>query len=254
MIPLLLCILFGQIAADATGRVFDATAVVVSSPSAVLEIDAGKLKGRPTRLALREDGLVFLRAADIDRWGNERGRNYLIAPDGGDPVVVADEPAWAAHYWSWKSGFAAPGVPALRFDIETREQARTATGSTQEAPGMVNPNNSDPSQSQIAKDVASMQKVVTTTVRLKGHLVIEAVNGGISPGQTFGWAPAPLAALAFVDAKKRLVLVDRAGHKREVEGPRDVLLPAWSSDGKRVMYLQKDKKKYLLSVVTLETK
>jgi Tol biopolymer transport system component len=32
------------------------------------------------------------------------------------------------------------------------------------------------------------------------------------------------------------------------------LLPAWSSDGKRVMYLQKDKKKYLLSVVTLETK
>ena len=191
--------------------------------------------------------------AETDRWGNERGRNYIVAPGTTEPTPVDEEPAWSARYRSWKSGLVAPGVPSLRLEVETREQSKTAVGSTQEAPGMLNnPNRSDPSQSQIAKDAASMQKVSTTTVTLKGNLVLEAVNQRVAPGLTFGWAPTPLGGLSYSDAKKRLVLIDRNGRRLEVPGTSDVLLPAWSPDGKRVAYLQKkDRKKYAVNVVTI---
>jgi Tol biopolymer transport system component len=76
------------------------------------------------------------------------------------------------------------------------------------------------------------------------------VNKPVVPGLTFGWAPSPMGVLAFVDDKKRLVLIDRVGHKLEVPGATDVLLPAWSPDGTRIAYLQKKgKKAYTLNVI-----
>jgi Tol biopolymer transport system component len=70
------------------------------------------------------------------------------------------------------------------------------------------------------------------------------------PGLMYGWAPAPLGALAYADDKGRLVIIDRMGHKLVVPGTSGVVLPAWSPDGKSIAYLQKkDKKKYALMVV-----
>jgi hypothetical protein len=255
MLSILVLALLGQVAATSAAGSFDASKATVSAPTALMEIDAGKLKGNPIRLAWGDDDSLFLRVAEIDRWGNERGRNFIVKPGKPEPAPVDEEPSWASVYWMWKSGLTAPGVPTVRFDVETREQAKTAVGSTQEAEGFNNPNKSDPSQSQIAKDVASMQKVATTTVRFKGNLIVEAVNRGINPGMTFGWAPAPMGVLSYADAKKRLVLLDQEGRRFEVPGATEVLLPAWSPDGKRIAYLQKkDRKRYALNVVTIEAK
>jgi Tol biopolymer transport system component len=48
-----------------------------------------------------------------------------------------------------------------------------------------------------------------------------------------------MGAIAFVDKKHRLTIVDQEGHTRTVPATKDVLLPAWSPDGTRIAWLQK---------------
>lgn len=255
MFSIAVLLVLAQVAAPTVLAPFDGAKATVSAPSTLAQIDTGKMKGSPVRLAWGEGGTLFLRTAESDRWGNERGRNYVLTVGKTEPTPMEEEPAWASLYWGWKSGLVAPGVPTLRFDVETREQNKTATGSTSQAGGVDNPNRSDPTMSQPAKDFASMQKVVTTTVKLKGEVIVETQNARVAPGLTFGWAPAPMGALAYVDARKRLVLMDRNGRRMEVPGATDVLLPCWSPDGQRIAYLQKtEKKKYAVNVVTVAPK
>ena len=252
MFTVLLAWLVSQ--AAALPAAINTSQLTLSAPTFVLEIDGSKLKGSPTRLSWG-DGTFFLRSASSDKFGNELGKNYLVPASGAQLTVTAEEPPWASIYWAWKAGGAAPGVPELKFEVETQQKNKTATGSTMEdmggaGGGTVNPNRSDPTQSQISKDLGSMQRIVTTTVRLKGQLIFEAQNKPIMPGLMYSWAPAPLGALAYADDKGRLVIIDRLGHKLEVPGTSGVVLPAWSPDGKRIAYLQKkDRKKYALMVV-----
>ena len=90
-------------------------------------------------------------------------------------------------------------------------------------------------------------------MRVKGQVVGEWENVLPQPGMRFGWAPAGIDAIAYVNSNKRLSLLDRAGHTLEVAGTANVLLPAWSSDGKQIAYLQKkDKKKYSLMLVDIQ--
>jgi hypothetical protein len=249
MLPILVLAVLAVAGGDPQTSGLDCARVVLSAPASVAEIDGSKLKGSLVRLAWGTDGSFFVRSAETDRYQNELGRNFLVAP-GGALTQVPEEPAWAAMYWAWKAGFSAPGAPDFRFDVDTREQNKTATGSTSEAAGVQNPNRSDPTASPIAKDVASMQKVVTTTLRLKGEQIVQVQNARLVPGTTFSWAPAPAAALAFVNGRKRLVIMDRAGRKLEVPGTGDVLLPAWSPDGGRIAWIQKfEKKKYAIMAV-----
>jgi hypothetical protein len=258
MFAVLLMLLVGQATVELAG--LDVTRLAPSAPKLLIEIDGGKLKGNPVRLAWGDNGTFFLRSAQVDVYQNEIGRNYTVQASGVDPKLIDQEPPWASYYWAWKSASAAPGLPELRFDIETRQQNKTATGSTGQdfggaGGGTANPNRSDPTANQIAKDYGSMQRIVTTTVRLKGQLISEVQNARVVPGLTFGWAPAPMGALAFVDAKKHLVVIDREGRKMEIAGVNDALLPAWSPDGKQIAFLQKKSgKKYALMVVDVESK
>ncbi len=247
MLPALLFVLVAQASGQPTA-VADLAQMKIAQPRVVAEIDTGKLKGDPVRLAFGADGSFYLRVAETDRWGNERSRHYVIATSGAVPTAADGEPAWASTYWLWKSASIAPGVPDLRFEFETREQMKTAVGSVRDAGA--SQSRADPSQPQVATDSAQVQKVRTVTVRLKREIIAEGVNAPVVPGRTFGWAPAPMGVLAYVNARKRLTLIDREGRKREIEGATNVLLPAWSPDGGRIAYLQKkDRKKYTLMVV-----
>ncbi len=95
----------------------------------------------------------------------------------------------------------------------------------------------------------------TVTMKVKGEVVGEWTNVPPQPGMRFGWAPAPIGAIAYAANNKKLTLLDKQGNKLEVAGTSDVLLPAWSTDGKRVAFLQKTgKKKYTLMLVDVSQK
>jgi hypothetical protein len=91
------------------------------------------------------------------------------------------------------------------------------------------------------------------TMLLKGEVVGEYVNSVIVPGQTFGWGPAGSKVIAYSAAKTgRLVVMDDQGVKQEIDGTSDALFPAWSSDGKRIAWLQRDgKKKFILRIANI---
>jgi hypothetical protein len=219
----------------------------------VAVLDMGKLKGAPVGLAWSEDGSQFyVRTAEYDRWRNERARHYVLPAAGGAAVPVDAVPGWASAYWLWKAGMVAPGVPDVRLETETQQRMATAVGSVSD--GGFSQSRSDPSRSQVETDMASAQHVTTTTVKMRGQVLVQLQNEPFLPGLRFGWAPSG-GALAYADANNRLVLIDRGGKKLEVPGAADVLLPAWSPDGSRVAYLRKqDKKKYALAVVTVSAR
>jgi len=254
MRAVLLIALVGQVAVVQTPAVFDVTRVALSPPKVVAEIDTGKVKGELVGLAWSDDGATFyLRSAEFDRWRNERAQHHLVPATGGTLTATDGMPPWAAGYWMWKSGSSAPGVPEMKFDTETETQMATAVGSVRD--GGLSQSRGDPTQTQVASDVASAQQVATVTIKLKGTLIVQSVNKPVAPGLLWSWAPTPIGALAFVDGKKRLVLIDRSGRTLQVPGATDVLLPAWSPDGTRLAYLQKkDRKKYVLTLVEIDSR
>ena len=90
------------------------------------------------------------------------------------------------------------------------------------------------------------------TLRFKGTVVGEWVNESPQPGMRIGWAPAPMTLLAYCDEQGRLTIVDRDGRKLPVTGTKNALLPAWSTDGRQLVFLQKQSNRlYSLVVATL---
>jgi hypothetical protein len=208
---------------------FDATKAVFSTPRQMMVIDAAKVKGAPVCLALTEDGSVFLRTTETDRSGNERAINYVAASPDAPFAKVDAAPDWSTAYWTWKAGSSAPGLPQMKFESESTTAGVLVPRSDSEA---------------------SYQNVTKTTMKLKGQVIFEGESHLLVPGATFGWSPAPLGALAFVDAKKQLVVLDREGQVKGIDGAIDVLLPGWTDDGRRIFYLQKrDPKRFALMVV-----
>jgi hypothetical protein len=246
MLAALLAMLLGQAVAPQAAAVPDVTRLTVSSPTIVTEIDPGKLGGDPLRLAWSQDGTLYLRVAQTDRWGNERARHYLVAPHNPSAKVTptGEEPAWASSYWLWKSALLAPGTPRLEIYVETEKQLKTAVGSVRDPRG--NP------QARADADLQSLQGVGKTTLKLRGVPIAELTDAPFVPGLTFGWAPAPMGMLAYVDGGKHLMLIDREGRKRQAPGAHDVALPAWSPDGRQIAYLQRmNKSKCLLMIADI---
>jgi hypothetical protein len=105
--------------------------------------------------------------------------------------------------------------------------------------------NSGSAPEDIARHAYEMQKVNTVTLTLMGETVgyFEAMQ--FIPGYTFGWAPKDLASIAYVNRSGHLAVMDKDGHKQQVDSTKDVILPAWSIDGTKIAFLEKaSKNKY----------
>jgi hypothetical protein len=223
-------------------------------------IDTDKVKGQPSRLAWSPDGSqVYVEMMD-GQFANRAAATFshhVYTLQNGDRQQVAAAPEWATAYWTAKSGQASPDVATFKIDLksETRKEKTVSTpmGGDLARGGGAGGDGGTASAGDALAAAYTQQAVPVHTMRLKGEIVGEFVNSVIVPGQTFGWGPPGSKAIAYSANKSgRLVLMDDQGVKQEVDGTKDTLFPAWSPDGKRLAWLQRDgKKKYILKISTI---
>jgi hypothetical protein len=245
MLATLLAALVVQAAGVPPAPVPDVRQLTVTTPTVLAEIDTVKVQGTPVGLAWNADGTLYLRVTQ----GKGKTRHYQIATVPALAVGQSDQaPVWAATYWTWKSGTVAPGDPTLKIEVEQRSE-RTRSINVPGGGGLAGANagvyNGDAtggegmgaSEAAFAAFSGVMSGIVT--MRFKGHVVGEWTNEVPQPGMRYGWAPAPMGVLAGVDASTRLILIDREGRTLAIPGASKVILPAWSTDGRQIVYLQK---------------
>jgi hypothetical protein len=229
----------------------------VSEPAQIGSLDAARLKGEPAQLGWSPDGTkLFLQTAARDKLGMlVNPRFYVMSVSDGKPEPVDAPPAWAAEYWAWKSGQAAPGSPAFRIEFKEDYQTVTSTSSPMGgalAKGGVDPGGGGTTVEDVAMRAQQGQKLHVVVFTLKGETVGEFVGVQALPGYTFGWAPEAIGRMAYANKAGRLALIDRDGQKQQVEATRNVILPAWSNDGSKIAFVQKNgKNKYDVFVVTV---
>lgn len=250
-----LLVLTGQAA-----QAIDPAALRVETPVSIAQIDTGRLKGEPSRLAWSADGAqLYLQTAER-RDGAEVRRHYLIAASGGRPAAVDSQPRWASEYWAWKSAQAAPGTPAFKIavDSERRMVRSTATPRGSGLAGM----GGDPGAGIEAGSgraggadpvtVGEAQQATIYRMTLGGDVIGEWINAPIVPGETFGWSPAALGLIAYANRNGQIVILDAAGRRAVIEGTSGATLPAWSEDGTKLAFLRKTgRKKYMLNVAAI---
>jgi hypothetical protein len=240
----------------------DATKVTLSAPRPIVEFNVKKLKGELFRLAWSPDGgQLYIQTIERNRVGViNAAHHYLVSLDGTPPKSVDTEPEWSTKYWGWKSAQTAPGVPALKIEVE--QQQKRVSGTSLPMGGDLARGGSDGSSSgasmagvststnEAAAAAVQSQMVNYYTLKLKGEVVGEFVNAPAIPGVTFGWGPAGTGLIAFSSQPGRVVIMDDQGRKQEIPSSKSTLLPAWTDDGKRLGYLERNgKDKVVLHVV-----
>lgn len=243
-------------AQGATPGGVDVTRLVVSPPAIVVEIDAGKLKGSPARLSWSPQADQLYLQTREGEGPNARQRHYVISLAGRDVRSVDDEPGWASQYWQVKSAQAAPDAPALRITVSSEEKTVRATSAPMAgAMARGSPDSGATGTSAEEFGRASEQGQISTvwTLTLKGEWLGEWVNTAVVPGYTFGWAPVGRKAIVFVNRGGRLVLMDEAGRKKDLDATASALLPGWSHDGRSLAWLERTgRKKFVLKTATVE--
>ena len=232
----------------AAGQI-DASLVSISAPTAIVEIDVGKLKGDLVRLSWSPDGTQFyLQTSETDRRFNTRLRHFMLGLDGKPPKGTDQEPAWASLYWSKKSSQIAPGVPTLKVAVEQERKRVNAvsnpSGGSLARGDLPGSGTGAGTQTGMGLDDAARaaeqgQMANIVTLRLKGQVIGEFVNTAAIPGLTFSWGPEGTGLVAFTDEEGRIVVMDAEGRTGKLDGPKSASMPAWTADGKRLAYLQK---------------
>jgi hypothetical protein len=244
MVAWLLSISSNQGPASAT-RV-DVSAVRVGPPATVAHLDLGRLKGELRQVGWSPDATqLYVQTADGDPPSVKR-RHYLVPAAGGAAVAVDVQPDWAVAYWEFKSDRAAPGIGSLMIDFEQKlEKTKIGTGSGR--PGEMAGGSGGAVPVDIEKTAEGQHQNVAR-LTLLGETISEFVNQVPIPGLMFSWGPAGSGAIAYTDRETgHLMLLDQRKHKQTVAGVKDALLPAWSSDGTRLAWVQKaGRKKYTL--------
>lgn len=228
-----------RLSAQPVAQATDPTKLVVSAPVTLRELGKAQVRGVPTRMAWSPDGAwLYVRVSTFDRWSNETVRHVLVETAGDGVRDLSDEPGWLARSWNIKSALTSPTLASWRIKIDAREDQVRTTNVPRE--GSI-AQHGDPGaglDETVRKAANSSQMVLFEDYVLNGKVIASAVNGHVSPGRTFAWAPAPLSLIAFVNAKGRLMLMNQAGVGREVKGAKKPSLPAWSEDGRRLAFVQ----------------
>jgi hypothetical protein len=236
------------------GTAVDASAVRVGAPQTIAELDLGKLKGELRQVGWSRDGdELYVQTADGNP-SSEKLRHYLV-PIGGGPVKPIDtQPEWATDYWGFKSDRFAPGLRSLVIDVEVKqEKLKVGTGSGR--PGEMAGGSAGSSPVDMEK-TAEGQYQNYARLLFVGETVSEFLNQKPIPGLMFSWGPVGSGAMAYTDREAgHLMFVDQHKRKQTVAGVKDALLPAWSTDGARLAWVQKVKgKRYTLVWAALTTK
>ena len=230
----------------------------VSQASKVAELDMDKLKGQPSRLAWSDDGAQLYVQTMEGTFGQpgQKLRHYAVTLADEKRQDLPAEPEWASAYWTGKSGQTSPDGPPLK--VELKSETRTEKGVSAPMGGELARGGVGGETGTGAGDAATaaynQQSIPVHTMLVSGTIVGQFVNSVIVPGLTFGWGPRGSKVIAFADHRNgRVMVMDERGEKREVPGSKDAILPAWSADGTRIAWLQRDgKKKFTLQVARVE--
>jgi hypothetical protein len=245
--------------AQAAATESDARQISLAVPQTIVQIDIGKMKGEPWRLAWSPDGSqLYVETADRDGSGNVKAtRGALIAIASNAMKNVDQPPEWVGAYWRWKSAQASPAAPSFRIAVDQRHDVvrstAAPTGGALAKGGTADPGGgSTMGDANSAANTAQQQTIFN--LKVKNELIGEWINEAVVPGENFTWAPAPNRLIAY--AKKGggpLTLLDDQAHKQTLSGAKDAVLPAWSDNGTQLAWLEKkDKKHYDVMVAAIE--
>jgi hypothetical protein len=214
----------------------DVSALSLSPPTLVCELDMSQLKGEMRRLSFSPDGRnIHVQTAEA----GAAAHDYIVTMPDGVISRAFGEPEWAAAYWAMKSDMGAPGIPSLRLEVQQDNRR------TRPAPfngGFANGGAYTP---DVKNPVDAFESEVT--LRLLGVQLGNWINGAPMAGETYGWGPAGSGAIVFVGSGDRLTLMDQRARRQVVATIKGVSMPAWSGDGTRLAFLQKaGKKRYRL--------
>jgi hypothetical protein len=235
----------------------DASAVKVGAPTTVTELDLGKLKGDLRQLAWSRDGSeLYIQTAEGDP-DSPKLRHYVIPVAGGAAKPIDQEPEWATDYWGFKSDRFAPGLRSIVIEFE-QKQEKTKVGTGSGRPGEM-AGTAGGSASTGSIDIEKTSEALLhnyARLVLFGERISEFVNQRPIPGLMFSWGPVGSGAIAYTDREQgHLMILDQHKHKQTVPGVKDALLPAWSTDGTRLAWVQKtSRKKYSLVWATVSLK
>jgi hypothetical protein len=211
----------------------------VSAPAVVCHLEMDVMKGEVHRLSWSPDG----RSLHIQTIERETLHDYIVTLPEGTLSLAFGEPEWAVQYWAMKSDLAAPGQAGMKIEVLEDHQRTRQTPFTA---GFSNAGQTPDQRSPV--DTFAIEVKLKLLGQEVGYFLNNVAFGGI----TFGWGPSGSGAIAFVDDKGRVVLFDRDRHKRPIAATKDAVLPAWSPDGTRVAFIQKDsRRKHRLMMTTI---
>lgn len=232
--------------AQMTGTAFDASSIRVGAPALVTELDLGKLKGELRQIGWSRDGAELYVQTVEGSPSLEKRHHYVVPVAGGAATPIDNEPEWATDYWGFKSDRFAPGLRSLMIDFEQKQQ-KIKVGTGTGRPGEQAGGGAGSAPTDIEK-TAEGQYQNFARLTFAGETISEFVNQMPIPGLMFSWGPVGSGAIAYTDRELgRLMLLDQHKRKQTISGVKDALLPAWSTDGTRLAWVQKaGRKKYTL--------